>query len=41
MAGIKADLLEVQVKAMGKQTGQVAAMVERWSMRNEEMEQHL
>ena len=37
----KAAAIEAQADAVEKQTGHVREEVERWMMRNEEMEQHL
>ena len=38
---VKFDSLTIQVQAMERQTGRVREEVERWQMRNEEIEQHL
>ena len=37
----KSDTMEIQIAALERQTGRVREEVERWQMRNEEVEQHL
>lgn len=41
MAEAKSDSLEIKIEAMKRQTGRVREEVERWMMRNEELEQTL
>lgn len=37
----KSDSISIQMQAIERQTGRVREEVERWQMRNEEIEQHL